>query len=75
MKEKIKSFWSNVTDKIKSFWNTFGAALTILFKLVILLVIVGVLSYKVLPAQSVNIILAIIASVYHLGMALQYSRR
>ena len=74
MKEKIKSFWSNVTDKIKAFWNTFGAALTILFELVLLLVIVGMLSYKVLPAQSVNMILAIIASVY-LGMASQYSRR
>lgn len=74
MKEKIKSFRNNVTDKIKAFWNTFGKALTILFELVILLVIVGMLSYKVLPAQSVNMILAIIATVY-LGMASQYSRR
>ena len=74
MKEKLKSFWSNVTDKTKAFWNTFGVALTILFELVLLLVIVGMLSYKVLPAQSVNMILAIIASVY-LGMASQYSRR
>lgn len=74
MKEKIKAFWNNVTDKIKAFWNTFGAALTILFELVLLLIIVGMLSYKVLPAQSVNMILAIIATVY-LGMASQYLRR
>lgn len=74
MKEKIRSFWSNVTDKIKAFWNTFGAALTILFELVLWLVIVGMLLYTVLPAQSVNMILAMIASVY-LGAASQYSRR
>lgn len=71
MKEKIKSFWSNVTDKTKAFWNTFGAALTVLFVLVLLLVNVGMVSYKVLPAQSVNMILTIVASVY-LAITSQY---
>ena len=71
MKEKIKSFWSNVTDKIKAFWNTFGPALTVLFVLVLLLVNVGMVSYKVLPAQSVNMILTIVGSLY-LAMTSQY---
>ena len=72
MKEKIKAFWSNVTDKIKAFWNTFGvAALTVLFVLVLLLVNVGMVSYKVLPAQSVNMILTIVGSLY-LAMTSQY---